>query len=724
MNRPPSCLAKRLAQLVAIVAVLAILLVIALAHFSPPVSWRVQLLRRKFSGQIPEIALPQLLKWMRPGSPVNLYRLAFVPNVNTSVTNVLVYAESSNDREAEAIAGGRTFGRHCSSCHGDDARGRTGPDLINAIRTMSDWAFFSTLKWGRPNTIMAAQPLSDTEIWQICAFLRESTVNTTLGKTDAGLSGTLPPYPSVSPQMLLSTSQTDNWLTYAGTYAGYRYGEGTEITRQNIGQLRLSWVAQLPSEGSFQESSPIVVGGRMFVTEPGDGVTALDATTGDILWQFHRPLPSDIPPPCCGLPNKGVAVLGSNVYVATFDDHLLALDAATGAKVWDTQVTDYRQGYSMTGAPLAINDRILVGVAGADLGMRGFLAAYSASDGTQLWRFNTVPGPGETGNDTWPGDTWRHGGGSTWATGSYDPALGLVYWGTGNAAPVFNAKKREGNNLYTCSLIALELQTGQLRWYYQFNPSDDHGWDATEQPVLADMSWQGQTIPALFFANRNGFFYALSRKTGQFLFAKAFAKQTWDSGFTADGRPILSATSHPSPMGTEISPASNGATNWWPPSFDPKRHILYVPAADTADNYVDIDTQDYKTGKLFLASGFERAHNEPTTLAVRAIDVSSGQLRWDSTLEKGALDVAGEMGGVLSTGGSLVFAGHSNEFDALDSDTGTKLWDVNLGGTVHAAPISYSTAGQQYIAVFAGRTLFVFGLNASGQPTGGDKPAR
>ena len=710
MNRQLSRLSKGLGLLLATAAILSILLLMAAAQFSPSVSWRVRLLREKLTGQIPEIPVLQLIKWMRPASAVNLHHLAFEPNVNASVTNVLFDGESSRDREADAIAGGKTFGRRCSQCHGDEARGLSGPDLLASIRTMNDWVFFSTVKWGRPKTMMVAQPLSDLEIWQVSAFLRESALNSALGKQDAGLATTRPSYPSISPEMLQSASTTDNWLTYAGTYAGYRYGQATEITRQNVKQLRLAWAAQLPSDGSFQESSPIVVDGRMFVTEPPEGVSAIDAKTGEVLWQFHRTLPPDIPPPCCGLPNKGVAVLGQNVYVTTFDSHLVALDAATGTKVWDTPIADYHEGYSMTAAPLAINDRIIVGVAGADLGMRCFLAAYSAADGKQLWRFYTVPGPGQPGSETWPGDTWKHGGGSTWVTGAYDPALKLIYWGTGNAAPVFSAKKRDGNNLYTCSLIALDLETGQLRWYYQFTPADDHGWDATEQPVLADINWQGQTIPALFLANRNGFFYALNRKTGQFLFAKPFAKQTWASGFTADGHPIFSPNSHPTKLGTVISPASNGATNWWPPSFDPKRRLLYVPAADTADNYVEIDTQDYKAGRLFLGSGFERAHDEPTTLAVRAIDVSNGQMHWDTTLEKGAADVAGEMGGVLSTGGSLVFAGHSDEFDALDSDTGAKLWDVNLGGTVHSAPISYRTAGQQYIAVFAGRTLFVFGL--------------
>lgn len=700
-------LIKRVLQIFTFAAIFIGVVAVASALVSPSVAWRFRLLREKLTGQIPEIPFSLLLQWMQPGSPVNLYHLAAVPNVNASITNVISDPSTTTARDA-AAAGGRIFGRTCAPCHGDDAGGRTGPNLIAAIVNMTDWKFFSTVKWGRPNTIMKAQPLSDVEIWQVCAFIRQSALDAAVGKKDSDAE--FSSFQPVSPETLRSAGQTGEWLTYAGNYAGYRHASANQITRQNVQALRLAWAAQLPADGGFQESSPIVVGDRMFVTEPPEGVAALDAKTGAVLWQFHRPLPANVPPPCCGMPNKGVAVLGKKVYVATFDAHLLALDAVTGATVWDVAVADYRKGYSMTAAPLAVDDRIVVGVAGGDLGVRGFLAAYSASDGAQQWKFYTVPGPGEPGHETWSGDSWQHGGASTWVTGAYDPALGLVYWGTGNPGPVFNAEHRPGANLYSDSVVALDSRTGQLRWYYQFTPSDDHGWDSTEQPVLADIEWRGQTTPVLFLANRNAFFYALDRKTGRFLFAKPFARETWASGFTEDGRPVVLASSHPTPTGNMVSPASNGATNWWPPSFDPTRNLLFVPSVDTTDTYFNVDTQDFREGRIFLASGYQRAHTQPTTLALRAIDVATGQIRWDSRLEIGGAEVPGEMGGVLSTGGDLVFTGYDNEFQAFDADTGTSLWKTPLGGVVHAAPISYMVGDQQYIAVFAGRTLFTFDL--------------
>ena len=638
---------------------------------------------------------------MKPDSPVNLHHLAYVPNVNASITNTLT------DRDS-AAAGARTFGRVCSSCHGDDARGRTGPNLLAAITDLSDWQFFATVKWGRPKTMMVAQPLSEREIWQICAFLRQSALDAALGEKSADAAPTR--VQPVSAEMLRSAGQSGDWLTYAGNYAGHRHAIHTQINRDNVGRLRLAWAAQLPSDGGYQESSPIVVGDRMFVTEPPEGVTALDARNGTVLWQFHRPIPSGISS-CCGAPNKGVAVLGTHVYVTSFDSHLIALDAATGTKLWDVTAADWHQGYTMTGAPLAIGDSIVIGVAGGDFGVRGFLDAYRAADGSKLWRFYTVPGPGQPGHDTWSGDTWQHGGASTWVTGAYDPNLGLIYWGTGNPGPVFDTKTRAGRNLYTCSLVAVDARTGELRWYYQFTPGDDRGWDSTQQPVLADIVWQGQVVPGVLVANRNGFLYALDRRTGHFLYAKAFAEQSWASGFTPDGEPIVVTTAHPSPTGTAISPASNGATSWWPPSLDPKRALLFIPAVDSADTYFNVEPEKYVEGRAFLDGGFVRTHNQATTLALRAFDVSTGGLRWDATLEKGGDDVPGEMGGVLSTGGGLVFAGrHSSEFDAFDSDTGAKLWSIPLGGVIHAAPISYLVGDQQYVAIFAGRTLFVFGL--------------
>jgi alcohol dehydrogenase (cytochrome c) len=696
---------KRLA-LTCIIAIVGVALVSFIgALVSPSIAWRVRLYGEKLTGRIPEIPLPLLVRWSAPRSPVNLYHLSETPNVNAAIENQLT------DR-ASGLEGAKTFGHICSSCHGDDARGGVGPNLVAAITGLTDWQFLATVKWGRPGTLMRAVPISATQIWQIDAFLRQTALDAAVGRKYSV--DTIAPLQPVTPQMLSAGAQSGNWLSYDGDLAGTRHSPLGEITKGNVHDLQLAWVAQLPTDGSDEESSPLVVGPWMFVTEPPEGVTALDARSGTVLWQFHRALPP-VTAACCGEPNRGVAVFGSNVYVATFDAHLLALNAANGAVVWDTQVADWHHDYSMTSAPLVADGRIIAGVAGGDFGARGYIAAYSAATGQQLWRFDTVPGPGQPGHDSWSGDSWEHGGTSSWLTGAYDPTLGLVYWGTGNPAEVYNSKFRSGDNLYSDSIVALDVRTGKLRWYFQFTPGDDHGWDSTEQPVLADIQWQGETVPAVLFANRNGFYYVLDRRSGRFLFAKAFAKQTWAAGFTPSGRPILLPGTHPSPTGTMVSPPTWGATSWWPPSFDAARNILYVPSVDSFDIFFDVDNDDYHPGRPFLGSGFIRAPDRPTTLALRAIDASTGQLRWDSTIEVGGGEVPGEMGGVLSTDGGVVFAGHENEFDAYDSDTGTRLWGAHLGGVIHAAPISYAESGEQYVGIMSGRDLFVFNLNLSDQ---------
>jgi alcohol dehydrogenase (cytochrome c) len=702
-------LIKRLLQVLLIGVASAVVLIGAAALISHAVAWRLAVVKAKLSGKIPEIPLPLLLKWLRPQSPMNLRHLAVVPDVNSGIF-LNPYGDPS-----QATAGARPYRQTCAPCHGDNARGRTGPDLLTAVAHMTDWSFFSTVKWGRPKTTMVPQPLSDLEICQVDAFLRQSAVDSSVGQKSSIEGFTL--FPSVSNDMLLSAGQSGDWLTYAGNYGGYRHALQNQIARRNIQRVRLAWAAQLRSDSPSLESSPIVVGDRMFVTESPEGVTALDAKTGTVLWEFHRPVPSNISL-CCGSQNRGVAVLGKTVFVATLDAHLLALDAVTGAKIWDVEVGDWRLGYSMTGAPLVIDNRVVVGIAGGDFGIRGFITAYSASDGTSQWKFYTVPGPGEPGHETWSDDSWQHGGVATWTTGAYDPSLGLIYWGTGNPDPVFNSKGRQGSNLYSNSVVALDAQTGQLRWYYQFTPGDDHDWDSTQQPVLADIEWQGKTLPALFLANRNAFFYALDRKTGGFLLAKPFAKQTWASGFTADGRPIPLPNSHPSRSGTLVSPAATGATNWWSPSFDPQRKLLFVPSVDATDIFFDDEVPSFHKGRPFTASGFERLPNQPVTLGVRAIDVSTGEVRWNSLLAAGGSEVRGEMGGVLSTGGDLVFAGFGYEFFALNADTGARLWTTPLGGVIRAAPISYTVADQQYIAIVGGRTLFVFALPPEDQGTG------
>ena len=691
---------KRAVLVCVVVFILFALVLGASVLVSDDVAWRFTVLKAKLSGKIPEIPLPLLIKWMRPGSPVYVGGLARTSNVNASIVNL-------HDDRQSAEAGSRVYGRICIECHGDDANGRTGPSLIAAARYLTDWKMFSTVKWGRPKTIMMPQPLSDLEIWQVCAFIRKTAAEHDRG--DKAKGEQLPPFQPVSPDMLRTGEPLGDWLTYSGNYAGYRHGSQTQITRANVQHLRLAWAAQLRADSPFLESSPIVTSSRMYVTEAPEGLTALDLRNGSVIWQFHRPVSPDIPL-CCGAQNRGVAVLGKSIFLATLDAHLIALDAETGAKLWDVTLGDWRTGYSITGAPLVLDDRIVIGVGGAEFGIRGFLAAFSPADGSMLWKFYTIPGPGEPGHETWGNNSWEHGGVSTWGPGAYDPVLDLIYWGTGNPAPVFYPKGRPGLNLYATSVIALEAKTGKLRWYYQFIPSDSHDWDATQQPVLTDIQWKGQKVPALVVANRNGFFYALDRQTGKFLLAKAFAKQNWCSGFLDDGHAIVRPETDPSPSGTLVWPAAGGATNWWSPSFDPRRGLLFVPSVDSSSIFFNEQVPHFERGVVFDGSGYQRSPNQPITMAVRAIDAATGDIKWDSPFVSGGAEIHAELGGVLSTEGDLVFAGYSTEFIALDADTGKHLWRTPLGGRLHAAPITYTFHGKQYVSVVAGVTVFTFAL--------------
>lgn len=683
--------------------VVTLLTAAASSYASADVSWRLAVLRYKLTGKIPEVSLPQLFRWMKPGSPVYLGGLADNPNVNEGVINLFTDAQS-------AAEGAKIYGRICVECHGENATGRTGPSLVTAVANLTDWRFFATVKWGRPRTIMMSQPLTDREIWEVNSFIKKVALDAALSRHVSKAERA--PVSPVTPQMLLSSDRSGDWIVHAGNYASHRHSAHDQINRQNVQNLRLIWAAQLNSHDPSLESTPIVAGGRMFVTHAPEGVTALDVKTGETIWEFHRPVPDNIPL-CCGAQNRGVAIWDDLLFVPTLDAHLLALDANSGQKLWDVVVGDWHEGYSMTGAPLVIDGRIIVGVAGGDFGIRGLVAAYSAKDGSLLWRFYTIPGPGEPGNDTWTGDAWKHGGGATWTTGSYDPQLGLLYWGTGNPAPVFTTDARERGSLFASSVVAIDIATGKMRWYYQFIPADDHDWDATQQIILADVPINGQLRHALFQANRNGFFYALDRATGQFLFAKPFAKQTWASGFTPEGRAIVREDAHPTRSGTVVWPAAGGATNWWPSSFDPRRKLLFVPAVDAASVYFHDQEAKYEFGKNFGGSSYQRTANVQVTIAVRAVDVTSGNVRWDLTLASGNNDVRGEMGGLLSTDGGLLFGSYAGKFFALDADTGVKVWDTPLGALIHAPPVTYMARGEQYISLVAGREVFTFSLPPS-----------
>ena len=678
---------------------------IALRRLAPPdMQWRLQVLEAKASGRLSEIPLRSLLTWLAPGSPVYLAPLAQTPNVHMAIKNGFT-------GPGDVDQGRTIYLRQCGPCHGDTGHGNTGPNLLSTLSTKSDWAFFSTAKWGRAGTSMPAQPLSDVQIWQVHAFLRSEALSAA-GQA-AVTSKSVAAAVDVTEQLIGdSDTHPGQWLTYAGNYAGHRHSPLAQITKANVGTLRLAWVAQLRQVDRELQASPLVVGSSMYVTESREGVVALDAKTGNAIWSYRRDVPEGLSS-CCGMPNRGVAVLGRTVFVATADSYLVALDSTTGRQRWAVKVAEYRDGYTMTGAPLALADRVVVGIAGGEFGVRGFLAAYDPVDGRLLWKFDTVPGPGQAGHETWTGDAWKTGGATTWTVGAYDAGQDTIFWGTGNPAPAFNANARRGDNLYTNSVIALDAKTGHLKWHYQFTPADEHDWDSNQQPVLAEIEWQGRRRPVVLWANRNAFFYALDRNTGEFLFAKAFVKQTWNEGFDANGRPKTAQGARPSASGTLVWPAIMAATNWWPPSYDAARQLFFVPCSEAAGIYFQSDKVSLERGGRFEGSAAANyAQNLPTTAYVKAIDAQTGDVRWQTALDSGSKDFVWTVGGVLSTRRGVVFAGYRDYFRAFDADTGQELWKVNLGGRVRGSPISYSLDGLQYVAVAAGHSMFAFVLPA------------
>ena len=335
-------------------------------------------------------------------------------------------------------------------------------------------------------------------------------------------------------RILKATNEPGNWLTYSGNYAAHRFSMLDQINDGNVQKLQPLWAYQVNSLQKF-ESTPIVVDGIMYISEPPSNVTALDPRTGRPLWKYRRPMPEDVRV-CCGQVNRGAAVLGDLVYVGTVDAHVVALSARTGAVMWDTTVADYRSGYSITAAPLAVRDKIVVGIAGGEYGVRGFLDAYDAKTGKRAWRFWTIPEPGDPANKSWKGDSWKTGSATTWVTGAYDPDTNLIYWGTGNPGPDWNGDVREGDNLYSDCVLALDAGTGMLKWHFQFTPHDMHDWDSTTVPVLLDGEVRGRQRKLLAFANRNAFYYLLDRESGEFLLGKPYAKQTWATGLDDRGR--------------------------------------------------------------------------------------------------------------------------------------------------------------------------------------------
>ncbi len=517
----------------------------------------------------------------------------------------------------------------------------------------------------------------------------------------AGCLAQLPPANLSYDRIANSAREPHNWLTYSGDYFAQHYSALAQIHRGNVARLKPAWMYQIGSRQHF-EATPLVVDGVMYLSEPPSDVTALDLKTGRPLWRYRRPIPDGVPV-CCGQVNRGVAMLNGLLYIGTIDSYLVALDAQTGRKRWEVQVADYKVGYTITAAPLALRDKIVVGIAGAEYGVRGFLDAYDAASGKRAWRFWTTPSPGEAGNETWAGDSWKTGGATTWLTGSYDPALNIVYWGTGNPGPDYDGDGRAGDNLYSDAVIALDADTGRRKWHFQFTPHDVNDMDANQIPMLLDAEWKGQPRKLMLFANRNGFYYVLDRTTGEFLHARQFVRQNWAKGLDERGRPIPNPDTVPSAKGALVYPDDDGSANWYSPSYSPRTKLFYQSIREKGGIYFKTETQ-YQPGRFYLGAFKRDVPDEEPFGTIRALRLN-GESAWEFRLH------SPPWCGLLATAGDLVFSGSmEGDFFALDALTGKLLWRFQTGGEIWANPISYQHGGKQYIAIAAGSTLIAFQL--------------
>jgi len=507
-------------------------------------------------------------------------------------------------------------------------------------------------------------------------------------------------------RILNSASHPGDWLTYGGNYAAQRFSELKQINKTNVNQLKLRWVYQLRRSG-IAESSPIVADGIMYVTEPPTTVTALDVRTGRPVWRWTADLPKDLLTIGLFPTNRGVAILGDTVYVATIDAYLVALDAKTGTMKWRSQIGDNKQAVAITQAPMAINGKIIVGMGGGEAGLRGYIDAYDAKDGKRLWRLYTIPTTGEPGVESWEGDSYKYGGATTWNTGAYDPQLNLLYWGTGNPAPDWNGDARKGDNLYSCSLLAIDADTGKMKWYFQFSPHETHDWDAAEPPILFDATINGKSRKIVAQANRNGFYYVLDRATGEFLAGKPYIKETWAKGLDATGRPIELPDIDPTSKGNLIYPSITGGVNWTSSSYSPLTGLFYVDAREQGAYYYKghptINPHD--PNDVGGGGGQKLVNGDAAYTAVRALEAATGDRKWEFRM------VGDSWTGTLATAGGLVFCADSQgNFFALDAETGKPLWNIQLGNAVRANPITYAVDGKQYVVGEAGNAVSVFSL--------------
>ncbi len=510
---------------------------------------------------------------------------------------------------------------------------------------------------------------------------------------------------NVRSEDLLVQPVKENWISYNGDYSGRRYSGLSQINAANLPELRAAWVFHARNTNRL-ENTPIVVNGMMFVTAANEAF-ALDAKSGRVVWHHWRANSEGLIDDASQHVSRGVAVWHDRVYMETDNAHLLCLDARSGNQIWDVPYADWNKNYGATSSPLVVKDKILVGTSGGDDGVRGFVAAYDADTGKLVWRFWTIPGPGEFGSTSWPGSAYLRGGGTTWMPGSYDPSLNLIYWGTSNPAPDFNDDVRPGDDLYTDCLLALDPDTGKLKWYFQFTPHDLFDYDAVETPMLVDIVYRGEPRKLVVQANRNGFLYVLDRTNGKFLSATRFVdKLNWAKGIDDKGKPIRSEV-RPTPAGTRVCPGYSGSTNWYSPSYSETTGFVYFMALEECETYFSQPTKPFHEGKEYYSTGVKHIANETSEKILLAFKVESGALAWKYP-QAGRGHSAG---GTMATAAGLVFFGdESGSLEAVDAQTGKPLWHFNTGQDISASPMTYAVDGKQYVAIAAGSDVYSFAL--------------
>jgi len=632
--------------------------------------------------------------------------------------------------------GGRaTFETRCARCHGGNATGgESGPNIVAQIAARSDTELAGFLRQGRPANGMPAFDLPGAEMTGLVAFLRtlaspiprnappalsRKSVQTTDGQT---LTGTVLNEGMSDLQLRTDdkkihllrktgdryravTSQVD-WPTYHGDPSGNRYSKLTQIDKTNVSRLAPKWMFPI-SNVAMVENTPLVVEGLMYVSSANE-CWALDAGTGRLVWHYQRARTKGVAGNAAIGFNRGVAWAGDRIFMLTDNAHIIGLNRFNGELLWETELADWHLNYNGTSAPLTVGNLVVTGHAGGDEGARGFVAAFDQTSGKEVWRFWTTPKPGEPGSETWKGKGIEHPSGATWMTGTYDPQLDTVYWPVGNPGDDFYGDEREGDNLYSDSIVALDSKTGKLKWHFQFTPHDIHDWDAQEPPVLVDTTWQGQPRKLLLQANRNGFFYVLDRVTGQFLLGKQFLKKlNWAKGLDAKGRPILNDLPEQPGGGVYVCPGFQGGANWYSTSFNPATGLYYFQALERCNVFNKRHTE-WEAGKGYMGGTARPAPGESFVKSVRALNIQTGEIAWDLPQ---APAPATASAGLLSTAGGLVFFGeNAGSFMAADAATGKPLWEFPTNQVWRASPMTYVFDNKQYVAIATGQGILAFAL--------------